>query len=76
MATPLVAGVILQLWQAFPQLDRKLKETNEILYKSAIHTKSRECESRQDTPNNVYGHGTIQAEKAFEIAMEMYGNKQ
>jgi subtilisin family serine protease len=73
MATPLVAGVILQLWQAFPQLDRKLKETNEILYKSAIHTKSRDCESRQDTPNNVYGHGTIQAEKAFEIAMEMYG---
>jgi subtilisin family serine protease len=75
MATPLVAGVIAQLWSKYPDLDRQIAKTNEILYKSALHQVSRECESSKPTPNNVYGHGTISAKRAFEIAEELYGKK-
>jgi len=75
MATPLVAGVIALLWDAVPKLDRKIRETNEILYKTANHQTSRDCESTTDSPNNVFGYGTINALKAFEMANQLYGNK-
>jgi len=74
MATPLIAGVIALLWEAVPKLDRKIKETNEILYKTANHQKTRDCESTTDSPNNVYGYGTINAQKAYEMAQQLYGN--
>jgi len=74
MSTPLIAGVVALLWSAVPKLDRKIKETNQILYETALHQTSTECESRQPTPNNVYGYGTINALKAFERAHELYGN--
>jgi subtilisin family serine protease len=76
MATPLVSGVIGQLWSAYPQLNRNIAETNKILFASALHQTSTECESRQPTPNNVYGHGTISALKAFELAEAKFGRKQ
>jgi len=75
MATPLVAGAIALLWDAVPALNRKIKETNAILYQSSKHQKTRDCESRADTPNNVYGYGTIDLAKAFALATEIYGNK-
>jgi len=75
MATPLVAGVIAQLWSKFPELNRQIVKTNAILYQSTLQQQSRDCESRQAVPNNVYGWGTIQAKKAFEIAEQMYGKR-
>jgi len=75
MSTPLIAGVIALLWDAVPRLDRKIKETNEILFKSSNHQKSRDCESTTDSPNNVFAYGTINALKAYEMAQELYGNK-
>jgi len=75
MSTPLIAGVIALLWDAVPKLDRKIKETNEILFKSANHQKSRDCESTTDSPNNVFGYGTINAFKAYELAQELNGKK-
>jgi len=74
MSTPLIAGSIALLWSAVPKLDRKIKETNEILYQSALHQTSTDCESRQGSPNNVYGYGTINIAKAFEMAHKLYGN--
>jgi subtilisin family serine protease len=75
MATPLVAGVIALMWEAVPALDRQIAKTNQILYETALHQTSSECESRQPTPNNVYGHGTVNAEKAIQRAIELYGTK-
>jgi len=75
MATPLVAGVIALIWSGVPALRRDIKKTNEILYETASKTPSTLCESRQPTPNNVYGHGTINARKAYERAVALYGNK-
>jgi len=74
MATPLVAGVIALLWDAVPALNRNIQKTNEVLYESALKQESTDCESR-GTPNNVYGHGTINAFRAYEIAHKLYGNK-
>jgi len=34
-----------------------------------------DCESTTETPNNVYGYGTINALKAFDMAHALYGNK-
>lgn len=76
MATPLVAGVVGQLWSAFPQLNRNIVETNKIIFAAALHQTSTECESKQPTPNNVYGHGTIMALKAFELAEQKFGKRQ
>jgi len=75
MATPLVAGVIAQLWSAFPQLNRNIIETNKILFASALKQTSTDCESKTPTPNNVYGHGTISAMKAFELAQAKFGKQ-
>jgi subtilisin family serine protease len=75
MATPLVAGVISLLWEAVPALDRQIEKTNKILYQTAAHQESTECESKQPTPNNVYGHGTINAWKAYKKAKALYGDK-
>jgi len=75
MSTPLIAGVISLLWSAVPALDRDIKKTNQILYETANHQQSQDCESRTPSPNNVYGYGTINALKAFERAQELYGKK-
>jgi len=75
MATPLVAGIIALLWEAVPALDRQIQKTNEVLYKSALHQTSTDCQSTKPSPNNVYGWGTINAEKALTLAIELYGQK-
>jgi len=59
----------------FQHLIDKSKKTNEILYKSANHQTSRDCESSTESPNNVFGYGTINALKAFELAQALYGSK-
>jgi subtilisin family serine protease len=74
MAAPNVAGVIALLWSAVPELKREINKTIEVLSKSALHQPSNECSS-SGSPNNVFGHGTVNVEKAVELAKAMYGRK-
>jgi len=68
MATPTVAGGIALLWNAIPELSRNIDKTTEILEKTALHQPSTECNSTQQSPNNVYGYGTVDILKAYEEA--------
>ena len=71
MAAPHVAGTIALLWNALPELKRNVKLTKEILAKSALHQESKDCKSEQSSPNNVYGFGSINVLKAYEIGKKM-----
>jgi hypothetical protein len=55
MATPAVTGAIALLYSAVPSLARNIGKTQELLQKTAHHQKSRDCQSTQESPNNVYG---------------------
>jgi len=70
MASPTVAGGIAVLWSAKPSLIRNIDATTEILQKSALHQTSNECGSN-GTPNNVFGYGTVDIEKAFQEAEKL-----
>lgn len=50
-----------------------MKETQEILQKTAKHQESLACESKQKTPNNLFGYGSINIEAAVQLAQEKYG---
>jgi len=71
MATPAVAGAVALLWSAVPSLERNIEKTREIFEKSAEHQTSNLCNSPQPTPNNVYGYGTINVIKAYELAKSL-----
>jgi len=45
-----------------------LKKTNKVLSAASNHQKTRDCNSPSDSPNHVYGYGTIDVMKAIEIA--------
>jgi len=67
MACPHVAGAVALLWSGHPNLVRKIQQSREIIQKSAKQQRSTECNSN-GTPNNVFGHGTIDCAKAHELA--------
>jgi serine protease AprX len=71
-SSPIVSGAIALLWNAVPELKRKIQETLKIIYASATPMESLSCSSHQKVPNNLYGHGVINIEKAVEIALEKY----
>ena len=70
MSAPAVAGVVLLLWSAYPELVRDIDRTERLLYDTAAPLYSSELcgdDARPDAhPNNVYGHGMIDAEAAFK----------
>jgi hypothetical protein len=68
---PTVAGAIAVLWGAVPQLKRKVKETNQILFKSSKGQKENIC-GTNGSPNAAVGYGTIDVEKMIKIAKEIY----
>jgi len=73
MAAPAVAGCYALLWNAVPKLSRQLDKSEEILRNSALQQRSNgQCDS-DGAPNNVFGYGTINIEKAIAAAEEMYG---
>jgi len=71
MSSPAVNGAIALFWHAVPKLSRKLNETMGILYKSAKHQESTLCNSTLKSPNNLFGWGTIQIDKAVVLAKDL-----
>jgi len=68
MATPHVAGCVSLLWSAIPELVRQIEKTEFVIERSALNITSTDCHSVEPyTPNNVYGYGGIQIEKAYEL---------
>jgi subtilisin family serine protease len=72
MAAPHVAGAIALLWSAIPQLQRDVKLTKTLLQKSALNQESKLCSSSQKSPNNVFGYGSINVLKAYEMGKELF----
>jgi hypothetical protein len=80
MAAPHISGAISLLWSAIPALRRNIKSTLEILEKTALHQESTQCRSPNKTPNHgkshfliilVYGFGTVDVLKAYELALKL-----
>jgi serine protease AprX len=71
MATPAVCGAVALLWSAVPNLSRNINKTLEILFKTALKQTSTDCRS-SGSPNNLFGHGTINILKAVEEAQKLY----
>jgi hypothetical protein len=59
---------------AVPKLQRKIKETNEVFYKSAFHQNTTECNSNNRIPSNVFGYGTVNVKRAVDLALKFYSN--
>eukprot|EP01080_Neovahlkampfia_damariscottae_P002241 gene2241-2415_t len=75
MASPAVNGAVALIWNAVPALKRKVDATIKIIQDTATKVPvSNTCESN-GSPNNVYGHGVIDVEKAVAAAKKLYGNK-
>jgi subtilisin family serine protease len=65
MATPNAAGSFALLWSGLPSLKGKIQQTLKLLEETADHKVDKACGAPQDTPNNVYGSGNIDLEKAY-----------
>jgi hypothetical protein len=72
MASPAVNGVVALIWDAVPELIRKVDETLKIILESAVKMPVTNTCSSNGTPNNVYGHGIIDAEAAVTLAKKLY----
>jgi serine protease AprX len=68
MSSPLVNGAIAVLYQAVPKIARKMKCVQHIFEHTARHQPSTLCGSTQQSPNNVFGYGTIDMEAAVKYA--------
>lgn len=71
MSTPLVSGVVALLWSTFPKLKGNIVDTTNILNASAKPiTAGQDCGGRSGMtiPNNTYGHGKVDAPKAFRMS--------
>lgn len=69
MAGPHVAGAIAVLWSARPDLVGKIKETKDVLQRSAqAKTSTQSCGNFAGNlvPNAVYGYGVIDIYKAIQ----------
>lgn len=74
MAAPHVAGVVALLWSARPALEGRVRETIEILERSAApKTASQSCGAYrgEKVPNAVFGYGLVNAYEAIRYAERM-----
>jgi serine protease AprX len=74
MAAPHVAGVAALLWSAIPELRGEVSETEDILRRTAQFIPgAQECGGVPGSarPNNVYGHGLIDAYAALSEALRL-----
>lgn len=70
MASPHVAGAVVLLWSAFPQMRHNVDFTESLLMQSAApHTTTQTCGSdvAGQFPNNVYGAGRIDVLAAYNL---------
>lgn len=72
MACPHIGGIIALLWSKFDKLRRNVDETIKLLQKVSLKQESTDCKSPNKTPNYVYGYGTVDALKAYQLALELY----
>jgi subtilisin family serine protease len=71
MAAPHVAGAVLLMWSALPNLSRDVDHTEFVLSETAVRlTSGQGCggDSSSQVPNNVYGYGRIDVLAAYHYA--------
>lgn len=68
MAAPHVTGLVALLWSANPELIGDYDATYEILRATALPVSDTRCGDPLGAPNNVYGHGRIDAYGAVALA--------
>jgi subtilisin family serine protease len=71
MASPHVAGAVVLLWSAFPQLARNVDRTEFLLEQSAQRrytTQGCGGDGSSESPNNVYGYGRLDVKAAYDLA--------
>jgi len=72
MASPHVAGAVVLLWSAFPNLRRQVDLTEQILESNAVHlTTTQGCGGDSSTvvPNNIYGYGRLDVLAAYNYVV-------
>jgi serine protease AprX len=74
MATPHVAGAVALLLSADPSLRGQVSVVEDILKDAAFHISSTLCSS-SGIPNNVFGHGRLNAKAAADIALIKFSPK-
>lgn len=72
MAAPAVAGCFALLWDAVPELKRKVEQSEKVFQDSALKQRANNQCNSDAAPNNVFGWGTINVEKAVELAKKIY----
>ena len=73
MAAPHVAGAVLLMWSALPNLSRDVDYTEFVLSETAVQlTSDQGCgsDSSSQVPNNVYGHGRIDVLAVYDYASQ------
>jgi len=73
MAAPAVAGAYALLWDAVPSLKRQLEKSEQLLRQTAFHQRANNQCNSDMAPNNVFGWGTVNIEKAIEQGWLLYG---
>ena len=72
MATPHVAGAVALILSAQPSLRGNVSTIEAILKDSAFHINSALCSSSGSWPNNVFGHGRLNAKAAADMALTTF----
>jgi len=68
MSSPVVNGAIACLYSAVPTVQRRLDCVLDIFQRTAAHQPSSDCSSPQQSPNNVFGYGSINFAEAIRLA--------
>jgi serine protease AprX len=71
MATPHIAGAIALTLSTQPSLRGQVSVVENIMRDAAVHLTSSSCSS-SGTPNNVFGHGRMNAKTAADIALTTF----
>ncbi len=70
MAGPHVAGLVALMWSANPKLIGNIERTAEIIRNTAEPKESdQNCGDTTGVPNNIYGHGVVNAYEAVKAAL-------